>query len=300
MKFSIITPVYNGEKYIAETIESVLSQKGNFEIEYIITDGKSTDNTLNIIKHYEKLLTEKQYLIKCLAISYKWFSEKDNGMYSAINKGFSMATGNIYAWLNSDDLYMPGAMEIVSKTFFKYPDIKWIKGINAAINESSQIIKINPCYIYNQEWIQLGVYGRNAYFIHQESVFWRSELWKTTKGIDASLKLAGDYYLWTQFGKHSPLWSINAPLSCFRKRKHQLSENTGVYRKEQSFIIRTPKNWLVFRIKLFFWLKSKMPTFFEPVMLLLYRVLFRKRNKHYIDVKKNTEPTIKKAYSFIA
>ena len=287
MKFSIITPVYNGEKYIAETIESILSQKGNFEVEYIIIDGGSTDKTVEIIKKYAK-----KYPIK-------WISEKDKGIYSALNKGFSMATGDIYAWLNSDDLYLPGAMEIVSKTFSKYPDIKWLKGINAAINESSKITKINPCYVYNQEWIALGVYGKNAYFIHQESVFWRNELWETAKGIDENLKLAGDYYLWTQFGKHTPLWSINVPLACFRKRKGQLSDDMNNYRKEQSIISPSPKNWFIFRIKLFFWLKSKTSSMFNPFFLLLYKLLFWNRNKYYIKIQ-NSQPIIKKTRSYIA
>ncbi len=298
MKFSIITPVYNGEKYIAETIESVLSQKGDFSIEYIICDGGSTDGTIDIIKHYEKLLMEKQYPIKCHAVSYIWFSKKDNGMYDAINKGFSIATGDIHAWLNSDDLYQPRAFEIVSKTFQAFPQIKWLKGITCIINESSNLIKKLPCYLYNQKWIKLGVYGRNAYFIHQDSVFWKNDLWGKINNIDERFELAGDYYLWTQFARHSSLWSINIPLSSFRKIEGQLSGDMNNYRKEQNIISPSPKNWLTFRIKLFFWLKSKISSMFNPCFLLLYKLLFWSRNKYYIEIQ-DSQPTIKKARSYI-
>ncbi|KKU82058.1 MAG: Glycosyl transferase family 2 [Parcubacteria group bacterium GW2011_GWA1_47_8] len=300
MKFSIITPVYNGEKYIAETIESILSQEGDFEIEYIIMDGASTDKTIEIIKSYEERLNTGWYKIRCKKITLKWYSQKDSGMYAAINKGFSLATGDTYAWLNSDDTYAPNALDHVAKTFTTFPDIKWLTGTNILIDESSRVLKTNPCYLYNQEWIRLGIYGRNAYFIHQESVFWRSELWNTSGGIDEKFKLVGDYYLWTEFSKHTPLWSLNTPLGCFRKRKNQLSEDTDGYRKEQLVAISTPQNFLTLRIRIFFWLKSKLPTFFEQPLHLLYRILFPARNRYYINIEKNVGPTKKVARSFVA
>lgn len=299
MKFSIITPVYNGEKYIAETIESVLSQEGDFEIEYIICDGGSTDGTIEILKKYETWLAEKNFSIRCQEIKFIWFSQKDNGMYDAINMGFKMATGDIYAWINADDLYMPNAFEIILKTFTKFPDVKWLKGITCIIDESSNLIKKLPCYLYNQKWIKHGVYGRNAYFIHQDSVFWKSDLWKKINNINEQFKLAGDYYLWTQFARHSSLWSINIPLSNFRKTGRQLSDDMNNYRKEQNIISPSPKNWLIFRIKLFFWLKSKTSLMFNPFFFLLYKLLFWSKNKYYIEIQ-DSQPTIKKARSYIA
>ena len=93
---SIITPSYNQGRFIRQTIESVLNQKYP-NIEYIIVDGGSSDNTLEIIKEYEGKI--------------KWISEKDNGQSDAINKGFSMANGEIIAWLNSDDIYLEDAIQ---------------------------------------------------------------------------------------------------------------------------------------------------------------------------------------------
>lgn len=103
---SIVTPVYNGEKYLEDTIQSIIKQTYD-NIEYIIIDGGSTDKTLDIIKKYED------------KIAY-WMSEQDRGMYDGINKGFKMATGEIFAWLNSDDKYYHSAVEIVVGIFNKY------------------------------------------------------------------------------------------------------------------------------------------------------------------------------------
>ena len=287
MKFSIVTPTYNSEKYLADTIESVLSQEGDFEVEYIIIDGDSKDNTIDIIKKYAK-----KYPLR-------WISEKDNGMYSAINKGFSMASGDIYAYINSDDIYLPNAFQVISKTFKKYPAIHWLKGITEIADEKLNTTKTSPCYIFNQEWIKKGIYGRNAYFIHQDSVFWKKELWNKIGKIDEKFKLAGDYYLWTQFAKHFPLWSINTPVSRFRKRSDQLSEDMTDYRKEQSEIQPEQKDFLTFRVKLFFWLKTKFPTSLELIFFCLYKLLFWGINKYYINIE-NNEPVKRKVKSYLA
>lgn len=100
---SIITPTYNSEKYLEKCILSIL-QQGCCEYEHIIVDGGSTDGTLSIIRKYEKLYP------------MKWISEKDNGMYDAIAKGFKLASGDIFCWLNSDDMYMPWTLRAVSNS----------------------------------------------------------------------------------------------------------------------------------------------------------------------------------------
>ncbi len=300
MKFSIVTPVYNGEKYITETIESVLSQEGDFEIEYIIVDGASTDGTVEIIKKYEKTLAEGRYPLKCAGVDFKWLSEKDNGMYDAINKGFAAAVGDIFAWINSDDAYLPGAFNIVSKTFGKYQEIKWLKGITETTDEDSNFVKTNPCYTYNKDWIKMGIYGRYAYFIHQDSVFWKGELWQKSGGLDARLKLAGDYLLWAKLAEFSPLWSVNASLSKFRIRVGQLSENAGEYQKEQSVAVPPKKNLTELKIKYFFWLRAKTPKGFEPFFRKAYRLLFPERNRYYVDINPDGKPEIKEEYSYIA
>jgi glycosyltransferase involved in cell wall biosynthesis len=203
MKLSIVTPTYNSEKYLKDTIESVLSQAGDFDIEYIFADGGSSDGTLKIIEYYKDQIDTGRYKIYCNSIEIKYFSEKDFGMYDAINKGFNLATGEIYAWINSDDVYLQGAFQIICTTFGKFPEIKWLKGITSFIKDDDlSIFKKGVPYIYSQDWITRGIYGRDTYFIQQDSVFWRKELWTMSGGANSKLKLAGDYDLWIRFAKH--------------------------------------------------------------------------------------------------
>ena len=299
MKFSIVTPSYNSEKYIQETIESILSQKGDFEIEYIIADGGSTDKTISIIKSYEEKLSSGSYPIACKNVVFRWFSEKDRGMYDAVNKGLSRATGDIYAYLNSDDLYVQDALEKMRRVFEKFPDIVWVKGITSFIESPGKIEK-GVCYIYNQDWIVRGIYGRNAHFIHQDSVFWKRGLWEKVGKIDTEFRLAGDYYLWLQFATYAPLWSLKAPISYFRMWEGQQTHTMEKYRIEQKrlSIQKGLENRV---IKLFFWLKAKLPQpFLNPFFDMLYRLLFPNRNKYYIDLDGSNNPTKKPVSSYIA
>ena len=103
MKITVITVCYNSEKTIEKTIKSVINQD-HVDKEYIIIDGASTDSTLDIIKKYENYIT-------------KWVSEPDHGIFDAMNKGISLATGDIIAFLNSDDWYMDGALSAVHHEF---------------------------------------------------------------------------------------------------------------------------------------------------------------------------------------
>lgn len=236
MKISIVTPSFNSSKYISETIESVLNQCGNFEIEYIIVDGLSTDGTMDIIKKYRSLLEKGLWDIKCLNVEMKVISEKDDGMYDAINKGFKLASGDVYAYLNSDDIYLHGAFETVINLFRENSKVKWIKGITSYIDESSKIFDEGKLNTYSRSWIKKGVYGRELPFIQQDSTFWRSELWDVAGPINSILKYAGDYYLWINFAKFTSLFSLKIRVSCFRKHEGQLSQQFELYRKEMNFI----------------------------------------------------------------
>lgn len=300
MKFSIITPVYNGEKYITETIESVLSQEGNFEIEYILQDGGSKDRTMEIIKKYDSLLKQGVWAVRCNKITFQYFSEKDTGMYDAINKGFAKATGDIFAYINADDIYLTGAFEAIQKTFKTFPEITWLKGITSFIKDDGKIYQHGKCFLYNQTWIKQGVYGRDTYFIQQDSVFWKKELWNKTAGINPHYKLAGDYFLWIQFAKHSPLWSLNKEVSCFRKRAGQLSINSVSYREEQREISKRD-NLLTWAIAIFFYLrarKQRRPKLTDPIFTFIYNLAFGNENPYGIEIGKNGVPTKRRATSY--
>jgi len=300
MKFTIVTALYNGAEYLKETIESVLSQSGDFQIEYILIDGGSTDESVEIIKEYEKKLKSSRFPIKCSGIEFKWVSEKDNGMYDAISKGFSMATGDVYAWINSDDKYLPHAFQIIKNVFEKYPDIDWAKGKTTFIDKEAKRIGVAPCFIFNERWIEMGIYGRYAYFIHQDSVFWRSGLWDKSGKIDTSLRYAGDYELWINFAKHSSLWSIDAPVSIFRQKDGQLSEDMTEYRHEQSKV-KKPGGFFPRMVMLFFFIQNRVAPKSDSMLLhYAYRILFKKRTRQYIAIEGGGTPKKQKACSYIS
>lgn len=296
MKFSIVTPTYNSEKYISETIESVISQKGDFEIEYIIVDNCSDDNTVNIIKRYEDLLRKNHYDIKCNSVTFRYISETDNGMYDALSKGFSLVAGDIYAWINANDIYLPGAFAVVVKTFLKYPKIVWLKGITSYINENSTFYKAGQCLLYEQEWIQKGVYGRDAYFIQQDSVFWRADLWHRAGSFSPRLKLAGDYFLWKAFSQTAVLYSLKAYVSCFRKVEGQLSQNVEAYRRECKEITGSD-NSSDRKIEFFFRYETLIPVVLRP---FFYRLMFGNQNLNLVELIGGNEPMLRKTFYYIA
>jgi glycosyltransferase involved in cell wall biosynthesis len=232
MRFSIVTPAFNSERFIGETIESVLSQRGDFSIDYIVTDNCSSDGTLRIIEDYRRRLSTGEFPIHCRGIEFRVFSEPDRGMYDAINRGFMRATGDVYAWINSDDVYLPGAFDVIARSLDNYPHIRWIKGITSYMNVHSNIFAAGRCNLYRQDFIKAGLYGPVLHFIQQDSVFWKADLWKQSEGVDAALSLAGDYVLWRAFAELTPLYSLDAQVSCFRRTPEQKSADLDAYLSE--------------------------------------------------------------------
>lgn len=300
MKFSIITPVYNTERWIAETIESVLSQAGDFEIEYIIRDGVSTDGTLAIIETYQQRMKTGVYPIRCLGITFSCISEKDGGMYAAINKGFAQASGDVFAWINADDRYEPDAFQKIQTTFKKFPEIQWLKGITGTIDEHGERQKSGVCNLYQQEWLKQGIYGQEAYFVEQDSVFWKPELWKKIRSVPEDLRYAGDYWLWRAFAEYTPLWSINASISNFRKRAGQLSKDVSAYKKEQ-WTIRPKRSFMAWRCRVFFSFQSRVTSALPSLRSFfpsLYPFFFPGKRSTYIEIV-NGEPIKKESTTYL-
>ena len=104
MKISIVTPVLQRPEYLDQTIRSVVTQQGDFEIEYIVQNGGSDSRVIAILTKWEKLIKTGQFESQCSSLTFKWYDEKDSGMYDALNRGFARTSGDILAWINSDDL----------------------------------------------------------------------------------------------------------------------------------------------------------------------------------------------------
>ncbi|MEO6731334.1 MAG: glycosyltransferase family 2 protein [Ferruginibacter sp.] len=196
-KISIVTPSFNQGEFIEETILSVITQ--NYpNLEYIIIDGGSTDGSVDIIKKYEKYL------------SY-WVSEPDKGHGDALNKGFVRTTGDIMAWVNSDDKYFPWTLETVAQVFTQHEDINWIVGLYSNFDRKGSITSVRAEYrnIYSYIFRDL--------HIQQESVFWRRAMWTKTGGyIDASKPLMIDTELWCRFFLQDELWHLDRVLGGYR------------------------------------------------------------------------------------
>jgi len=215
-KITIVTPVYNCAEYIEETIQSVLSQ--NYQnIEYIIVDGGSNDGTCEIIKKYSKKIN-------------LFISEKDQGMYDALDKGFKVATGKYLSWLNADDLYFNNSIS-KSVGLMEKNNYQWINGISATLIKKK--IKLRPLYHYPNIILKNRLMTPCFWgYVPQESTIFTKKLYIKSGGINKQLKYAGDFDLWNKFSKNSRLISVNISIGIFRKRKNQISENQKIYLRE--------------------------------------------------------------------
>lgn len=197
-KISIVTPSYNQGRFLERTILSVLNQ-GYPDLEYIIFDGGSSDNSIDIIKKYEKHLS-------C------WKSEPDEGQSDAISKGFDMATGDILAWINSDDVYWPGAFDYIGRFFAKHPDLDVIYGDSFTIDEDDNLLRETRSVKFSPT-----AFKTMSFSLHQASIFWRRDIYKRSSGVNKSLHLTMDRDLWFQFFQLGARFRhVPRTLSCYR------------------------------------------------------------------------------------
>jgi len=248
-KISIITPSFNQGKFIKQTIDSVLSQDYS-NLEYIVVDGGSTDGTVEILKSYGNKI--------------KWISKKDKGQAHAINKGLKQATGNILAYLNSDDLLVKNSLNIVSKEF-NNKQTHWLIGDYQIIDKSGKRIR-NQSFIEKYKKFLLKHYSPRLLknvgnFIPQPSTFWSRSAFKKIGLFNQNLKYTMDYDYWLKLSEIYKPQIINKPLSKFRlhdssksitKRKDMLKEAKKVVQdhglKGLSVVIHSAHSYLTLYI----------------------------------------------------
>lgn len=197
MLVSIVTPSYNQARFIEGTIRSVLSQEYP-QIEYLIVDGGSTDHTVDIIRRYADRLTW-------------WVSEKDRGQTDAINKGFARARGEIFAWINSDDTYEPGAVSAAVEFMQNHPEVGMVYGDCNYIDGQGEVIGRFRSMQTSYRRIRQG-YNH----IPQQTMFFRAELWKELGPLDPSFHFAMDYDLWTRISARSEIKYVPQTWANFR------------------------------------------------------------------------------------
>lgn len=217
-KISLVTPSFNQGQFIEETIRSVLLQ-GYPKLEYIIIDGGSTDNTLDIIKKYEPWLTY-------------WVSEPDRGQSHAINKGIEKATGEILLWLNSDDLVLPGVFALIAQKFHEHPCVSLVSGQAKQIDKDGNVIGDLQSYYTN--WEELLTNPRNS--IRQISTFFSRELFNDHGLLNEDLFISMDKELLVRFTRCAPPLVIDDYVSAFRVHENSKTASQlirGYYETDQ-------------------------------------------------------------------
>jgi len=204
---SIVTPSFNQAPFLEECIDSILSQ--NYpNLEYIVMDGGSTDGSVEIIEKYAKHLAY-------------WQSKPDGGQYNAVNDGFKRTSGEIMAWLNSDDKYHRDAFFKVAYLFASSPGVEWLSGHPAFWGKEGEFTHIEPVLpTYCRQDFLAGKY--NQPFIQQESTFWKRSLWdRAGSSLSSELEYAGDLELWIRFFRHALLYSVDTLLGGYRSHGNQ-------------------------------------------------------------------------------
>lgn len=219
-KISIVIPTLNQASTLEHTLLSIINQDySNYEI--IVMDGGSDDDTSIIVHRYREWIRH-------------YHSGKDGGQSQAINKGFSLATGKIYGWINSDDFYLPGAFTKVIGAFNSMHAIDVVVGAGDIVTKDCKFLK----HIRSMEMKRSNlIEWHKDKWIMQQSCFWSSEIWKRSGGVDESLNLLMDFDLWLRFaelGRSSTLDDALAIMRYYPEAK-TVSLKTNV-REEEAYV----------------------------------------------------------------
>jgi glycosyltransferase involved in cell wall biosynthesis len=203
---SVVTPSYNQASFLETTIRSVLEQDYPF-VEYFVIDGASTDGSVDVIRKYADRLNG-------------WVSEKDHGQGDAINKGLAQANGEIFAWVNSDDFYLPSAIFSAVKTFEQNPDAAMVYGDMLAVDQNGQTLNVLR---YNQYSLDDLLCFQ---IIGQPAVFFRREAFKQAGGLDINFHYMLDHFLWIRIAQKEKI--VHVPQIWAAARFHPQAKNRNL------------------------------------------------------------------------
>jgi glycosyltransferase involved in cell wall biosynthesis len=205
---SVVTPSFNQGAFIAETIESVLGQEGA-RIEYLVVDGGSTDATLDVLCGYGDRT--------------RWISEPDRGQADAINKGWRRTSGEIIAWLNADDVYLPGAVRQVVEVFASRPEVDAVYGDCDYVDAGGRRLEPYPTRPY--DYLALVREARN--YIPQPATFLRRRVLDRVGPLDESLHYVMDFDYWLRLGLHHTMAYLPVRLAATRLHPGAKSVTSG-------------------------------------------------------------------------
>jgi glycosyltransferase involved in cell wall biosynthesis len=260
MKFSIITPSYEQGRYIRQNIESVLTQ-GWREVQHIVVDGGSADETVDILKTYPHL---------------EWVSEKDEGQADALSKGLRLATGDIIGWVNSDDYYLDGAFAAIAEAFSD-PAVQWVIGDVSIFDEGAS--ELIPSKSAEVSWESL---QGNPDIVRQQGTFFRREFLLEAGGWNKDFYMVMDFDLWVRLAKRSRPRMLDRQLAVFRIQKDQKTGLANLRRQTTELtrvLVRegaSSRNVRNLRIrKEWHWLKGTIKSFLVRLGLLDKQYLLR-------------------------
>jgi glycosyltransferase involved in cell wall biosynthesis len=223
---SIITPSYNQAQYLEATILSVLQQDYP-RIEYIIMDGGSSDDSVEIIQKYVGRLAY-------------WVSEKDRGQVDAINRGFARCNGKIMAWLNSDDTYEPGAIQAAVTAFRQHPKVRLVYGEGWYIDGAGR--RTRPCRFVRESFPNIYIYNKDP--ILQQASFWKRNLWEEVGPLDESMNWVFDWDWFIRAHKVTSFLYIPQFLANYRVHSQAKTRSSDIQRRiEQARITKTYGKW---------------------------------------------------------
>ena len=231
MKFSIVTPNYNYGRFLTKALESVLAQAdapGAPEIEHIVIDGGSTDDSVDILKGWDAF-ARGAAAAKASKYTFSYVSEPDHGQTDAINKGLRRATGDIVAWLNADEWYDPGALSKMAAAFERRPKADLIHGEVRFVRPDGSTIRVKRDHRFSG--FVLLWYGC---YISSAATFWRRRVLDAGDYLDASYKVCMDFEYWVRLWRHGYRFSfLPATLASFTWHDGNVSEVLSSRRREE-------------------------------------------------------------------
>lgn len=205
VRFSVVMPSFNQARFISRSLNSVINQE--YEgVELIVMDGGSQDGTREILERYSQRIAV-------------WRSERDQGQSDALNKGFRCASGEVFGWLNSDDLYLPGALHHVAQIFGAHPEVELVYGDWLTIDGNDRVIEHCPALAPSRTRLVT-----EGFFCNAQAMFWRRSLQERVGEFDTRLHYTMDYDLMLRMisaaGAHA-FFRTDRPLGCFRLHPDQ-------------------------------------------------------------------------------
>ncbi len=240
-KITVVTPSFNQGEFLEETILSVTGQ--NYpNLEYIVCDGGSTDNSIDVIKKYEE------------RISW-WCSEKDKGQTDAINKGFRRATGDIVGWINSDDVMLPNSLFVIADFYKKHPECEFANGVVVDIARDGTILKFTHL-IMSKFFMEHG-----CYTIGQPGMFWKRALFEKLAYLDETFHAKMDIeWLIRNYEADTKVMLLNKPIAAIRIYGETKTAMGGDIWRNDALKIKeryggkySPNNYGFYRLLFYFW-----------------------------------------------